>query len=305
MDTSIDNAQLNFNNDNLWVLNIILAVVMFGVALGLKVSDFKNILQEPKPVILGLISQFILLPTLTFTLIYIAKPQASIALGMIMIAACPGGNISNFMTQIAGGNSALSVTLTSFATVLSIFFTPFNLQFWGSMYGPTREILQEVSISPFDVFQTIILILGLPLIAGMLVRTWIPNISKVLSKILKPLSIAIFVALVAVAFLNNMDLFNKYIDQVILLVFLHNAIAILSGYHLGKLGGLSQPDCRTLGVETGIQNSGLGLLLIFSFFNGLGGMAIVAGWWGIWHIVSGLSLAYIWNRKKAKVPVKA
>lgn len=305
MDTSIDNAQLNFNNDNLWVLNIILAVVMFGVALGLKVSDFKNILQEPKPVILGLLSQFILLPTLTFTLIYIAKPQASIALGMIMIAACPGGNISNFMTQIAGGNSALSVTLTSFATVLSIFFTPFNLQFWGSMYGPTREILQEVSISPFDVFQTIILILGLPLIAGMLVRAWIPKISKVLSKILKPLSIAIFVALVAVAFLNNMDLFNKYIDQVILLVFLHNAIAILSGYHLGKVAGLSREDRRTLGVETGIQNSGLGLLLIFSFFNGLGGMAIVAGWWGIWHIVSGLSLAYIWNRKKVKVPAKA
>ncbi len=305
MDNSIDNAQLNFNNDNLWVLNIILAVVMFGVALGLKVSDFQNILKEPKPVIMGLLSQFVLLPVLTFVLIYVMKPQASIALGMIMIAACPGGNISNFMTQIAGGNSALSVTLTSFATVLSIFFTPFNLQFWGSMYGPTREILQEVSISPFDVLQTIILILGFPLIVGMLVRAWIPNISKVLSKILKPLSIAIFIGLVAVAFLNNMDLFNKYIDQVIFLVFLHNAIAILSGYHLGKLTGLSRENRRTLAVETGIQNSGLGLLLIFSFFNGLGGMAIVAGWWGIWHIVSGLSLAYIWNRKKAKVPIKA
>lgn len=303
MDTSIDSAQLNFNNDNLWVLNIILAVVMFGVALGLKVSDFKHILQEPKPVILGLVSQFILLPVLTFSLIYIAKPQASVALGMIMIAACPGGNISNFMTQIAGGNSALSVTLTSFATLLSIFFTPFNLQLWGSLYGPTNEILREVSISPYDVFQTIVLILGFPLIAGMLVRAWIPKISEVLSRILKPLSIFIFIALVAVAFLNNMDLFNQYIDQVIFLVFLHNAIAILSGYHLGKLGGLNMADCRTLGVETGIQNSGLGLLLIFSFFNGLGGMAIVAGWWGIWHIVSGLSLAYIWNFKKVKVPI--
>ncbi|AEV31358.1 putative Na+-dependent transporter [Owenweeksia hongkongensis DSM 17368] len=305
MDTSIDNAQLNFNNDNLWVLNIILAVVMFGVALGLKISDFQNVLKAPKPVILGLISQFILLPVLTFALIYIMKPHASIALGMIMIAACPGGNISNFMTQIAGGNSALSVTLTSFATVLSIFFTPFNLQLWGSLYPPTNEILKEVSISPIDVFQTIVLILGFPLVIGMLVRALIPRISEILSKILKPLSILIFIALVAVAFLNNMDLFNKYIDQVIFLVFLHNAIAILSGYHLGKIFGLSREDRRTLGVETGIQNSGLGLLLIFSFFNGLGGMAIVAGWWGIWHIVSGLSLAYIWNRKKVKVPIKA
>ena len=305
MDIAIDNAQLNFSNDNLWILNICLAVVMFGVALGLKLSDFWNIMKEPKPVILGLLSQFILLPLLTFLLIYIMKPQASIALGMIMIAACPGGNISNFMTQIAGGNSALSVTLTAFATLLSIFFTPFNLQFWGSLYGPTNEILQEVSISPFDVFQTIILILGFPLIAGMLVNALLPNISAILSKVLKPLSIGLFIALVGIALFNNLDLFGQYIDQIIFLVFLHNAIAIISGYQLGKIGGLSSPDRRTLAVETGIQNSGLGLLLIFSFFSGLGGMAIVAGWWGIWHIVSGLSLAYIWNRKKVNLPIKA
>lgn len=304
MNSSIDSARLNFDNDNLFVLNVCLAVVMFGVALGLKVSDFLNIMKSPKPVLLGLLSQFIILPLLTFVLIYFLEIKASIALGMIMIAACPGGNISNFMSQIAGGNSALSVTLTAFATVLAIFFTPFNLQFWGSLYPPTQEILQEVSISPFDVFQTIVLILGIPLVLGMIVNAIFPKTSAVLSRILKPLSIAFFVGLVLIAFSKNMDLFTQFIDQVIIVVFLHNAIAILSGYNLGRIFNLDMADRRTLGIETGIQNSGLGLLLIFSFFDGLGGMAIVAGWWGIWHIVSGLSLAYLWNRKNSLSPLQ-
>jgi len=304
MNSSIDHARLNFNNDNLLILNICLAVVMFGVALGLTITDFKNILKSPKPALLGLLSQFIILPLFTFVLIYITQPGASIALGMIMVAACPGGNISNFMSQIAGGNSALSVTLTAFATVLAIFFTPFNLQFWGSLYPPAHEVLREVSISPFDVFKTIVLILGVPLILGMVVNAFFPRTSAVMSRILKPLSIAFFVGLVAIAFSKNMDLFTEFIDQVILVVFLHNAVAIFSGYNLGRVAQLSIPDRRTLGIETGIQNSGLALLLIFSFFDGLGGMAIVAGWWGIWHIVSGLSLAYIWNRKNALTPAK-
>ena len=305
MDLSIDNAQLNFSTENLWILNIALSVVMFGVALDLKISDFLNIFKSPKPALLGLTSQFIALPAFTFLLIYITKPQPSIALGMMMVAACPGGNISNFMSQIAGGNSALSVTLSACATVLAIFFTPFNLQFWGSLYGPTNEILQKVSLSPYDIFETIVLILGVPLVLGMLIKAWKSNLATSLSRILKPLSIAIFVGLVFIAFGNNTEIFTEYFDRIVILVFLHNAIAILLGYHIGRLGGLDKRDRRTLGIETGIQNSGLGLLLIFSFFQGLGGMAIIAGWWGIWHIVSGLSLAYIWNRKKILSPAQA
>ncbi len=299
MNPTIDSAQLNFSTESIWVLNICLAVVMFGVALGLKVEDFKRIAKSPKPALIGILSQFIVLPALTFLLIYISKPLPSIALGMIMVAACPGGNISNFMSQISGGNSALSVTLTAFSTVLSIILTPLNLQLWGSLYPPTHAILREVSINPFDVFQTVVLILGIPLVLGMAFNTWKPKTSIKLSRVLKPLSILIFGGLVAVAFINNYELFTRFMHMVVVLVFFHNALALSCGYFLGHLGRLPQADKRSLAIETGIQNSGLGLLLIFSFFGGLGGMAIVAGWWGIWHIISGLTIAYFWSRKKS------
>ncbi|MGB0178091.1 MAG: bile acid:sodium symporter family protein [Owenweeksia sp.] len=297
---TIDSIQLNFDQEGLFVLNICLAVVMFGVALGLSLQDFRNILKAPKPALVGITSQFLLLPLLTFLLVLLIEPAPSLALGMILLAACPGGNISNFMSQLAGGNSALSVTLTAFSTALAIIFTPLNLQFWGSLYPPTLAILQKVSIDPLEVFKTIILILGLPLIAGMLMNRWKPNLSKVLSRILKPLSIAIFIGLVIVAFSKNTDIFTRYIHYVVLIVFIHNAVALSSGFFLGKVSGLSRQDCRTLAIETGIQNSGLGLLLIFSFFQGLGGMALIAGWWSIWHIIAGLSLSFFWSSRKSK-----
>ncbi len=302
MASPIDSQQLNFNTESIWVLNLCLAVIMFGVALGLSIDDFKRIAKNPKPALIGILSQFVVLPALTFLLIYIAKPEPSIALGMILVAACPGGNISNFISKIAGGNPALSVTLTAFSTGLCLFLTPFNLQFWGSLYQPTNALLKEVSVNPTEVFQTVVIILGIPLVLGMALNIWKPVLSARLTKILTPVSILIFAALVIVAFLNNLELFVEYMHLVVFLVFIHNAIALSSGYLLGSMAHLSVPDRRSLAIETGIQNSGLGLLLVFSFFSGLGGMAIVAGWWGIWHIVSGLSIAYIWSRKKSVIP---
>ncbi len=207
MAAPIDSQQLNFNTESIWVLNLCLAVIMFGVALGLTIDDFKRIANNPKPALIGILSQFVILPALTFILIYFTNPAPSIALGMILVAACPGGNISNFISKIAGGNPALSVTLTAFSTGLCLFMTPFNLQFWGSLYEPTNALLKEVSVSPSEVFQTVIIILGVPLILGMGLKAWKPQLSDKLAKILTPVSILIFAGLVVVAFFNNLDLF--------------------------------------------------------------------------------------------------
>jgi len=141
MINTVDDIQINFNADNLWVVNLTLSLIMFGVALDIKMSDFTNLLKSPKPVIVGIISQFILIPFVTFLMIIIIKPYPSVALGMIMVAACPGGNISNFMTKLAGGNAALSVSLTAFASVAALIMTPLNFAIWGSFYEPTSEIL--------------------------------------------------------------------------------------------------------------------------------------------------------------------
>jgi len=296
----LDNVQLHFDSNGLWVLNIALAVVMFGVALSITINDFKTLFRQPKLILVGVLSQFILLPLLTFLLITIIKPLPSIALGMMMVAACPGGNISNFMTHLAKGNTALSVSLTAFATFLAIFMTPFNFQFYGNLYEPTAQILQNVKLKPLDLVKLVILILGIPLVLGMFLRSKKPQLAIKFSKLLKPFSIIVFVAIVIIAFSNNIDVFNTYVHHVLAIGISHNILAILLGLAVAKLFRLSFKNQKTLAIETGIQNSGLGLLLIFTFFNGLGGMAILAAFWGIWHIISGLLLAAYWSHKSKR-----
>lgn len=292
----LDAVSINFDTNGLWVLNIALAVVMFGVALGITIEDFKHLAKQPKAVLLGVVSQFILLPLITFLVVLWIKPQPSIALGMMMVAACPGGNISNFMTHLAKGNTALSVSLTAFATFLAMFMTPFNFQFYGNLYAPTAQILKTVELEPLELVKLVILILGIPLVLGMLVRQRYELLAKKLSKILKPLSILVFAAIVVIAFSKNIEVFNGYVHHVLAIGIGHNLLAIGLGFVLAKLFKLSFKNQKTLAIETGIQNSGLGLLLIFTFFEGLGGMAILAAFWGIWHIISGLLLASYWSR---------
>lgn len=293
----LDDVQINFDSSGLWVLNLALALVMFGVALGISSNDFKNLLKQPKLVLIGILTQFILLPFITFLFILLIKPQPSIALGMIMVAACPGGNISNFMTHLAKGNTALSVSLTAFATFLAMFMTSFNFQFYGNLYEPTAQILKSIQLEPFELVKLVLLILGIPLALGMLLRYKNERLAIKLSKLLKPLSIVVFIAIVIIAFSKNIDVFNNYIHHVLLLGISHNILAILLGFFVARAFKLSFKDQKTLAIETGIQNSGLGLLLIFTFFNGIGGMAILAAFWGIWHIVSGLLLAWFWSNK--------
>ncbi|MFK5890640.1 MAG: bile acid:sodium symporter family protein [Flavobacteriaceae bacterium] len=300
MEDLLNNAQVNFSQDTVWMLNFSLAIIMFGVALDVKVSDFKLLANKPKPIIIGFLSQFILLPALTFGLVTVIKPQPSIALGMFLVAACPGGNISNFMTKLAKGNSALSISLTAFATLLAMFLTPFNFELWSNLYPPTAKILKTIELNPYELIKVIALILGVPLILGMACNSYLPKFSKKVVQPLKIFSITIFIALVCGAIITNFEVLKQYIFIVLFIVILHNLIAILTGYFTAKIFRLSKENQRTLAIETGIQNSGLGLLLIFTFFKGLGGMALIAATWGIWHIISGLSLGFYWANKKIK-----
>jgi BASS family bile acid:Na+ symporter len=292
---ALDKSTLNFNQDSLLLLNLSLAIIMFGVALDLKISDFRYIAKNPKSFALGILSQFFFLPLLTLVLIYIIQPPPSVALGMFLVAACPGGNVSNFMTHLAKGNTALSVSLTAFSTAFSIVLTPFNFGLWASFYQPTANLLKEISLSYFEVFQTVALILGIPLMVGMYVNDRYPDWAKKATKILKPLSILIFAGFVIIAFIGNYGLFIKFISLIFLWVLGHNFVALFSGFSLAKIFKLPLEDTKTLTIETGIQNSGLALVLIFTYFDGLGGMAIIAAWWGIWHIISGMTIATVWK----------
>jgi len=302
---NVDSIQINFDVNSLWLVNITLAIIMFGVALDITVSDFKALFNKPKKVFVGILLQFFLVPAITLLLVYVIQPQASLALGLMMVAACPGGNVSNFMTKIAKGNTALSVSLTAFATAMALFITPVNLAVWANLYEPTALILKKVSLNPLEVTKIVLLILGIPLLIGMYIKQKFPSFAVKLSKIIKPLSFLILIAFIVVAFYNNLDIFYTYIHHAFYLVFLLNSILYMVGFYTAKMAKMSFEDQKTLSIETGIQNSGLGLMLVFLFFQGLGGMALVVAFWGIWDIFSGLVLAYYWNRKSNTKTINA
>ncbi|NIK12446.1 bile acid:sodium symporter family protein [Alkalibacillus almallahensis] len=293
----IDEIQLNFNESTLFLMNVLIGFIMFGVALDLTVHDFKRTLKSPKPFIIGLTAQFILLPAFTFLLVLLLQPRPSIALGMFLVAACPGGNLSNFLAHLSKGRTTLSISMSAVSTLFAIIMTPLNTLMWGSFYGPTNDLLRSFMISPTDLITTIVILLGIPLTLGMLVNKRFPDWSKKASKWMKRFSIGFFILFVIGALANNFEYFIDYVGMVVFAVFLHNLLAIIIGYSSARSFGLPERDRRAIAIEIGIQNSGLGLILVFNFFGGLGGMAIVAAWWSIWHIIAGLTIASFWSRR--------
>lgn len=292
-----DDASLNFNPGTILLLNIILGLVMFGVALDVEVADLKALARTPRAALVGWAAQFGALPALTYLLTQVIDPTPSIALGMILVGSSPGGNISNFITHLAKGNTMLSIGMTGVSTLAAIVFTPLNFAFWGSLDPDTNALLQSVSLNPWELVATIALLLGLPVAIGMTLRARRPELAKRLYRPMKFGSMVFFLVFVVAALAANFQNFLDYVGFVAVAVFLHTAIALLSGYAAATGVRLPERDRRAISIEIGIQNSALSLALIFNFFDGLGGMALVAAWWGIWHIVSGMSVAAFWSRR--------
>ncbi|MBT8232060.1 MAG: bile acid:sodium symporter [Bacteroidia bacterium] len=253
--------------------------------------------MHPKALIVGLFSQLIFLPLLTFGLVLLLKPQPSMALGMILVASCPGGNISNFISSMAKADVELSITLTCISSIAAIVFTPINFSFYGGAYEPTKAILETINLDWIDVMKTIALIIIIPIVLGKLVSHYKPKLAEKINIPFRNISMLLFLLIIVGALMTNGDYFFEYIGEVFGLVFLHNGSAMILALILAFLFKLNLKSRKSLTIETAIQNSGLGLLLIFSFFEGLGGMAIIAAWWGIWHIISGFALAFFWKQK--------
>ncbi len=293
----IDQVQLSFNPQTLTLLNTVLGLVMFGVALELKVDDFRAALKTPKALALGLFGHHILFPAMTYVLVWLLNPIPSIALGMILVSSCPAGHISNFLVHYAKGNTALSVSVSALSTAVALVMTPLNFAFWGNLSPVTSGLMKQVAMSPWEMLEVIVLLLGVPLVLGMWVARRYPAVAQRIRKPMKILSLLVLVGFIVGALAANFKHFLAYIQFVLLVVFIHNLLALVTGYSLATAVGLPERDRRAITFEMGIQNSGLGLILIFNFFNGLGGMAIVTAWWGIWHIVAGMTLATYWKNR--------
>ena len=306
---NLDNHYLNFSETSLTVMNVILAFVMFGIALRMNVSDFKDVLKKPKSFIVGVCSQIFVLPLITFLLCLSLRSvlSQSVAMGMILVAACPGGNISNFISSLSRGNISLSVSMSAFSTINCVIITPLNFAFWGGLYLKIVETSgfdmgEPIVISFWTMLHAVIILLGIPIVIGILFAKYLPKIAKKLVKPMSLFSIIAFIGFIVAALHANFYYFKQYIHLIGFLVILHNALALASGNLLGRLMRLPLPDLRSVTIESGIQNSGLGLVLIFKpeLFKGLGGMAFVAACWGIWHIISGMGMALFWKWKDTK-----
>ena len=292
------------------IVNIILAFVMFGVALGIKTQTFKDVFRNPKSVIIGLLMQWIGLPAVTFIVCLILNPVITpmVALGMILVACCPGGNISNFISSLSKGNIELSVSMTAVSTAFAPIITPLNFFVWGNLYSQIVSIRAQIPTLhiPFmPMLEQILLLLGVPIVLGLVFAKYFPNATKKITKPAQIISILLFIGMVIVSFSQNFQIIVDNIIYIFFIVLLHNACALGTGYLGGTLAKLPQRDRRSLTVEVGIQNSGLGLILLFNpaifppevWHSHYGGMLLITAWWGIWHIVSGLTVAYLFRRK--------
>lgn len=309
----IDSISVSLNAGGMNTINIVLAFVMFGVALGIRPRTFIEVFKNPKSVLLGMLCQIVLLPLFSF-LLALAFGQSiswTMAMGMILVASCPGGNISNFMSSLSKANIELSVSLTAISTALAVFTTPFNFWLYGNLYLRFADIASEVphlSIPLWDVFKTIVILLGIPLVLGVMTSHYLPRVAQKLKKPLQWFSILFFIAMVVLSFMGNLDAFLKCIKYIFLIVLLHNLLALAIGWCVGSACRVPRRDRRTLTIETGIQNSGLGLVLllgtsIFADFPPHGGTLVITAWWGVWHIVSGLAVStmfYLSDRRQSQ-----
>ncbi len=306
---ALNTVILNFGEGGMMIVNIILAFVMFGVALGIKPGTFKDLLKNPKSVIVGVLLQWIALPAVTFLIALALSPMITpmIALGMLLVASCPGGNISNFMSSLSRGNVELSISMSAISTAFAPLITPFNFFFWGTLYSQVVSLRSDIPtlvIPFFPMLEQILLLLGVPIVLGLIFARYFPNATKKITKPAQVISILLFLGMVIVSFSQNFQLFLDNIFYVFFIVLIHNAAALGSGYLGAKLAKVSQADRRSMTIEIGIQNSGLGLVLLFNpaifppeiWHGHYGGMLFITAWWGIWHIISGLTVSFLFRR---------
>ncbi len=291
---------IQFDPSSLVILNALLALMMFGVSLTLRPADFRVVVTQPRPVFAGLFAQFLLLPAATCLATWALDIDPELSLGMILVAACPGGAFSNIMTWLARGNVAVSVSMTAVSSLAATVLTPFNFALYGWLNPNTRDLLVSIAVDTGGIVMLVLVVLGLPLLIGMAVGRRFPGLAAKVEPPLRIFALLVFLAFVAIAFSNNFTLFVERFDTFFWLVAAHNALALLLGALMGRLMRLNTPDRRAVTLEVGIQNSGLGLVILFTFMPNAGGMMLITAFWGVWHLVSGLTLSSIW----ARIPIR-
>jgi len=303
MAPGLDDVVLNLDAGARSGLSLILALMMFSVGLGLRLDDFRRVLRRPGVILFGTALQVLALPALTFLLTFAIAPTASIALGMMVVAACPGGNASNVLTQAARGDAALSVSLTALSSALAVLTTPFNIVFWAGLHPRTSNLLTTIGLDRGAFLSETALTLGLPLATGLLLAERATAFAGRIRKPLHTFSLLALGGFILGALITNGSPLATAGWFIFPVLVIQDAMALLLGYGAARLAGLSGATQRAFTFETGIRNSGLGLVILLGHFKGLGGAALITAGWGVWHLISGGALAAFWaQREPATAP---
>lgn len=274
-----------------WIMPAVLAVIMMSVALNLHLSDFKIIRREPLRFAGAAALQLLGLPLLTLGLVHWIDPVPSIALGMIVVACCPGGNVSNFFTHLARGDTALSVALTATSSLFAALLTPISILFWTSLYGPADALVSAIEVDPVPFVVQTTFLLAAPLMVGMAIAHRFPKTAARVRPGFMIAAILALVFLVVGGLASNWEVFSQTAFLVLGIVILHNAAAFALGAIGARAMGMQAKQRRSVTVEVGIQNTGLALVILLAQFDGLGGAAAITGLWSVWHLFAGSGLA--------------
>lgn len=270
-------------------ITLLLGIVMFGMGMTLKVDDFKLILQHPKGVIIGIVSQFVIMPLLAFALAKIFNLPPEIAVGVILVGCCPGGTSSNVMTFLAKGNTALSVTITSCTTLLAPFVTPALIYLLASEWLP---------VSFMAMFMSVIKVVLIPIILGIIAQFLFKPLVEKSVDILPTVSVVAIVMIVAAVVSGSRDKILETGLIIFAIVILHNGLGYLLGFLVAKLFKLQYDDQKAVSIEVGMQNSGLGAQLAMAHFDPVA--AVPSAIFSFWHNISGPILATYWGSKADK-----
>ena len=264
----------------------LLGVVMFAMGMTLNLNDFKRVSKRPKVIALGLALQYLLMPLTAFTLAYVLRLPAELMAGLILVGACPGGTASNVICYLAKGDVALSISLTAISTLLAVLLTP--LLTW--LY-----IGQEVFVPVKSMTMTVFNIIIIPVSLGLAVNRYYGRSLGRLKQLLPLVSVLVIIFIITIIVALTAQQLSQLVLPVIAAVILHNSIGFVGGYYLPKSLGFDSKTCRTLAIEVGMQNSGLGVALTIKYFTPIA--ALPSAFFSIWHNISGSVLAAYWTRK--------
>lgn len=268
----------------------LLAVVMFVMGLTLKIEDFRRILALPKPVAIGVSLQFLLMPLIAALLARLLQLPEQLAVGLILVGSCAGGTASNVICFLAKGDVALSITMTGVSTLAGVVATPLLCSFYLS---------ETVAVDSVSMMLEIVQIVFLPVAAGMLANSLFPQKISAVQVFLPTISVLVILLIIAVIVALNSDRLLQVGPLTMLAVVLHNICGLASGYWGSRFLGADIQQSRTIAIEVGMQNSGLGVALTLEFFTPVA--ALPGALFSIWHNISGSILASYWQTSRDEI----